>query len=89
MSQPDIALGHFNHGGAVTNWHQHPGGQRLYVVAGTARVWQRRGRHGRNSAPGTLARRRPTNGHGAAPGNDAKILSFTWGATSAEELPGG
>jgi quercetin dioxygenase-like cupin family protein len=88
-SQPDVALGHFNDG-AVTNWHQHPGGQTLYVVAGTGRVGNDED-GAVELAAGTLVVTPPNerHWHGAAPGGDAKILSFTWGATSWEELPGG
>ena len=35
--EPDTALVHFKDG-AVTFWHQHPGGQQLFVVSGQARV---------------------------------------------------
>jgi quercetin dioxygenase-like cupin family protein len=88
-SQPDVALGHFDDG-AVTNWHAHPGGQMLYVVAGTARV----GNDEQASVelpPGTLVvtPADERHWHGAAPGSDAKVLSFTWGATAWEDAPGG
>jgi quercetin dioxygenase-like cupin family protein len=88
-SHPDIALGHF-FDGAVTNWHKHPGGQTLYVVEGTARV----GTVDDGAVdlqPGTLVLTPPNerHWHGAALGSDAKILSYTWGVTAWDDLPGG
>jgi quercetin dioxygenase-like cupin family protein len=79
--QPDIAHVHF-HGGAVSNWHTHPGGQHLLVESGTARV-------GTETAgevllePGDLVitPAEERHWHGAAHGSDATILAFTWGTT--------
>jgi quercetin dioxygenase-like cupin family protein len=87
--EPDIAVGHFDDG-AVTNWHQHPGGQILYVLAGVARV----GTAADGSVllqPGTLvvAPAGERHWHGAAPGADARVLSLTWGATAWEDTAGG
>ena len=74
----------------VTNWHQHPAGRRSTSCPARARV----GNDADGAvelAPGTLVvtPADERHWHGAAPGGDAKILSFTWGATSWEELPGG
>src|SRR3954454_10885954 len=48
--RPDLARVHF-HDGAVTNWHSHPGGQQLYLLAGRGRVGMADGEH--EIAPGT------------------------------------
>jgi len=76
-SQPDVALGHFDDG-AVTNWHAHPGGQMLYVVAGTARV----GNDDDGTvelAPGTLVvtPAGERHWHGAAPGKSMTHLTIS------------
>ena len=79
--EPDIALVHF-HDGAVTNWHHHPGGQRLFVVSGAGRV-------GTDSA-GAVALARgdlvvappdERHWHGAAEGDECTMLAVTWGTT--------
>ncbi len=87
--EPDVAVGHF-HDGAVTNWHSHPGGQLLYVLAGAARV----GTEADGAvqlAPGSLvvAPAGERHWHGAAPGETARVLSLTWGATAWEDTAGG
>jgi quercetin dioxygenase-like cupin family protein len=87
--RPDAALGHF-HGGAVTNWHSHPGGQYLWLVAGRGRV----GTEAEPTCPiepGTLVIAPPgeRHWHGAAVGADADWLTLTWGTTTWEELAGG
>ena len=85
-SQPDIALGHFNDG-AVTNWHQHPGGQTLYVVSGTGRVGNDED-GAVELAPGTLVVTPPDerHWHGAAPGATTTLLAVTWGTTAWETV---
>jgi quercetin dioxygenase-like cupin family protein len=87
--RPDSALGHF-HDGAVTNWHAHPGGQHLWLVAGRGRI----GTEADGEVeidPGTLvvAPAGERHWHGAAVGSDAEWLTFTWGATAWEDRQGG
>lgn len=84
--RPDVAHVHF-HDGAVTAWHVHPGGQHLYVAAGTARV----GTDADGEVllqPGDLVVSPPgeRHWHGAAPGTDATILAVTWGTTQWEAV---
>ncbi len=78
---PDIARVHFDHG-AVTNWHQHPGGQLLYLLSGAGRVGAADGTH-TGLPPGTLVDTPPeeSHWHGADDGSDAIWLAITWGAT--------
>jgi quercetin dioxygenase-like cupin family protein len=83
--EPDIAHVHF-HGGAVSNWHSHPGGQRLFVHTGVARV----GTEDDGDVelrPGDLvvSPAGERHWHGAAPGHDASILAITWGVTDWED----
>ncbi|MEO6654043.1 MAG: cupin domain-containing protein [Ilumatobacteraceae bacterium] len=85
-SEPDLAHVHF-HDGAVSNWHQHPGGQRLFVSRGVARV----GTESDGAIelhPGDLVVSPPDerHWHGAAPGQDASLLAITWGVTEWEDL---
>ncbi len=82
--RPDIARVHFTDG-AVTFWHQHPGGQKLLVVEGRGRFGTEHEDH--ILEPGTFVDTPPDQRHyhGAAPGHDAVILAITWGATSWEE----
>jgi quercetin dioxygenase-like cupin family protein len=79
--EPDTALVHF-HGGAVTNWHHHPGGQLLFVVSGRGRVGTRE-EHSVELAVGTLVVAPPDeqHWHGAAAGEDCTLLAVTWGTT--------
>ena len=86
--RPDTAHVRFGDG-AVTNWHSHPGGQLLYVVAGVGRV-------GTDTdgavtlAPGTLVVAPPgeRHWHGAADGSDCTLLCVTWGTTCwSDEVP--
>ena len=79
---PDVARVHFE-GGAVTNWHQHPGGQLLYLVSGTGRVGQAANVYA-GLQPGTLVDTPPDEAHwhGADDGADAVWLAITWGVTS-------
>jgi quercetin dioxygenase-like cupin family protein len=83
---PDTALGHF-HGGAVTYWHQHPGGQMLFVISGTARIGTN---DGEVALPaGTLVVSEPLerHWHGANSDADCAMLTLTWGTTLWEEQP--
>jgi quercetin dioxygenase-like cupin family protein len=83
--RPDAAVGRF-HDGAVTYWHTHPGGQLLFVHAGTARV----------GTDATGAVTIPTGGlvvaepgerhwHGADHASDCALLTLTWGTTAWED----
>lgn len=86
--EPDVALVAFSDG-AVTCWHAHPGGQLIYVVRGTGVVGTD-DQSGVVLAPGTLveAPAGERHWHGAAPGQDATLLCFTWGATEwTDEAP--
>lgn len=79
--EPDIALVHFR-SGAVTNWHHHPGGQRLFVVSGSGRVGTEE--DGAVAlGPGDLVVAPPDerHWHGAATGGDCTMLAVTWGTT--------
>lgn len=86
-SQPDVALVRFNDG-AVTHWHAHPGGQLFWVVEGRAIV-------GTDTdgvvelEPGTLVEAPigESHWHGAAPGADATLLTWTWGTTAWTATP--
>jgi quercetin dioxygenase-like cupin family protein len=83
--EPDIALVHF-HDGAVTNWHHHPGGQRLFVVSGSGRV----GTEGDGAVAlgrGDLVVAPPDerHWHGAAAGAECTMLAITWGTTCWHE----
>ena len=85
-TDPDLAHVHF-HDGAVSNWHQHPGGQRLFVSSGVALV----GTESDGAVelqPGDLVVSPPHERHwnGAAPGHDASLLAVTWGTTQWEDL---
>ena len=85
-TEPDLAHVHF-HDGAVSNWHQHPGGQRLFVSSGVALV----GTEADGAVelhPGDLVVSPPDerHWHGAAPGHDASVLAITWGTTQWEDL---
>jgi len=78
---PDTALVHF-HEGAVSYWHWHPGGQQFFVVRGEARVGTEA--DGETRLPAGALVVCPANElhwHGAAPGNDATLLTITWGTT--------
>jgi quercetin dioxygenase-like cupin family protein len=85
-TEPDIAHVHF-HDGAVTNWHSHPGGQRLFVSSGIARVGTEAD-GGVELHPGDLVvcPIDERHWHGAAPGHDASMLAITWGVTRWEDL---
>lgn len=88
-SQPDVALVSFVDG-AVTHWHSHPGGQLFWVVEGSAVVGTERD-GAVELEPGTLieAPTGESHWHGAAPGKDATLLTWTWGTTdwSADAAP--
>ena len=79
--EPDIALVHFRDG-AVTNWHHHPGGQRLFVVSGSGRVGTEEDR-AVALGQGDLVVAPPDerHWHGAAAGTDCTMLAVTWGTT--------
>ena len=80
-TDPDTAFGHF-YGGAVTNWHHHPGGQLLFVVSGRGRVGTEED-DPLELEPGTLVVAPPSEAHwhGAASGSDCTMLAVTWGTT--------
>lgn len=82
---PDIARVSFADG-ACTFWHRHPGGQKLLVLAGSARIGTEDGET--ILAPGTYVDTEPMQRHyhGAAPGADCVLLAITWGATAWEEV---
>lgn len=82
--RPDIARVHFD-AGAVTFWHQHPGGQKLLCLSGRGRFGTEEGEH--ELEPGTFVDTPPMQRHyhGAAAGHDAVLLAITWGATAWEE----
>ena len=84
--RPDVARVHF-YGGAVSNWHRHPGGQHLLLLEG-------RGRFG---VPGgrarARARRLPRHAARASATSTARLrgadcvwLAITWGATAWEDV---
>lgn len=82
---PDLAHVHFRDG-AVTYWHSHPGGQRLFISSGVARV----GTEADGSVelhPGdvVVCPVDERHWHGAAPGHDASMLAITWGTTRWED----
>jgi len=83
-TRPDIARVAFADG-AVTFWHRHPGGQKLYVLDGVGRI----GLEGEEVIllPGAYVDTPPLERHyhGAAPGHHATILAITWGETAWEE----
>jgi quercetin dioxygenase-like cupin family protein len=82
---PDVARIH-HAGGAVTRWHEHPGGQVLYVLDGLARAgtadetWH-------ELEPGTLlvVPASERHWHGAAAGGACTLLSLAWGTTLWED----
>ena len=83
--RPDVARVHF-FAGAVSNWHRHPGGQQLLLLAG-------RGRFGvpgeeRELTPGDLlvTPAGERHFHGAAAGADCVWLTITWGVTEWEDI---
>jgi quercetin dioxygenase-like cupin family protein len=82
--RPDVARVHF-FAGAVSNWHRHPGGQHLLLLAGRGRFGLPDAQH--ELAPGdflvTPAGER--HYHGAAPGSDCVWLTITWGVTEWED----
>jgi quercetin dioxygenase-like cupin family protein len=86
--RPDLARVQF-HDGAVTNWHSHPGGQQLYLLAGRGRVGTADGEH--EVAPGTFVDTPAgeRHYHGAARAAGAVWLAITWGATAWEDAAGG
>ncbi|GAA4352159.1 cupin domain-containing protein [Angustibacter luteus] len=79
--RPDVAMVSFDQG-AVTCWHEHPGGQLIWVVSGLAVVGT--DEHSEVLQPGSLveAPAGERHWHGAAAGEDAVLLCFTWGTTS-------
>ncbi len=82
----DVARVHF-HAGAVTNWHQHPGGQLLLVLDGLGRVGNA-DEQWFDLAPGAFVDT-PANDrhwHGAMPGSDCVWLAITYGETAWEEV---
>lgn len=83
--EPDIAHVHF-HDGARTNWHMHPGGQRLFVSAGVACVGTEADARV-EVRPGDLVvcPAGERHWHGAAAGHDASMLAITWGTTQWED----
>lgn len=79
--RPDIARVSFRDG-AVTCWHEHPGGQYLWVVSGSAVVGtEADGPH--TLEPGALVVCPPNekHWHGADYGSDAILLTITYGTT--------
>jgi quercetin dioxygenase-like cupin family protein len=84
--QPDTALIHF-HGGAVTYWHSHPGGQQLYVVDGYARVGtEADGELALGAGALVVCPPGERHWHGAAPTAEATLLAVTWGTTAWEPV---
>lgn len=73
--------------GARTDWHRHPAGQVLYVVAGEARV-QREGGETVTAGPGDAVYAPPgeVHWHGAGPHGPMVHLSITYGGAT-EWLP--
>jgi quercetin dioxygenase-like cupin family protein len=87
--RPDTALGHFADG-ATTNWHAHPGGQLLFVIAGRARVaTEADGEVDLGVGTLVVAPAGERHWHGAAAGSDATVLSVTWGTTVWEDRASG
>ncbi len=83
--EPDTALVHF-HGGAVSNWHVHPGGQQLFVHEGTARVGtEADGEVVLEQGTLVIAPAGERHWHGAARDHDASVLAVTWGTTQWED----
>ena len=84
-SKPDIARVTFE-GSAVTHWHSHPGGQRLLVLNGRARV----GTEADGDVqlePGSFVHTPPgeRHYHGAADADGCTLLAVTWGTTKWED----
>jgi quercetin dioxygenase-like cupin family protein len=78
---PDTALVHF-FDGAVTFWHEHPGGQQLYVVRGEARVGtEADGEVAIDAGTLVVCPANEPHWHGAMPGRDTTLLAITWGVT--------
>lgn len=69
--------------GARTDWHSHPAGQVIYVVAGTARV-QTEGGEVVEAGPGDAvhAPAGELHWHGATPGSPMVHLSITHGGAT-------
>ena len=84
-SKPDIARVSFE-SAAVTHWHSHPGGQRLLILDGRARV-------GTESdgelqlEPGSFVYTPPgeRHYHGSAEDGGCTMLAVTWGTTDWED----
>jgi quercetin dioxygenase-like cupin family protein len=82
---PDTALVHFRDG-AVTFWHQHPGGQQLFVVSGRARIGtEADGEVSLDEGTLVVCPAHERHWHGAAPGTDTTLLAVTWGTTQWED----
>lgn len=81
LADADIAKIH-HEDGAVTNWHSHPGGQILMLIAGRARIGNADGTT-TEILPGTCVRTAPgeAHWHGADAGETCTWLGITWGVT--------
>ena len=83
--QPDIARVEFEDG-AVTNWHAHPGGQYLYLLAGVGCVGtEADGEVALAVGSFVQAPAGERHYHGARPGSGATFLAVTWGTTDWED----
>ena len=83
---PDTALVRF-FDGAVSFWHRHPGGQQLFVHAGTARVGTEvDGEVTLQQGSLVVCPPNERHWHGAAAGRDTTLLALTWGVTQWEDV---
>lgn len=85
-SRPDIARVSFEDD-AVTHWHSHPGGQRLLVLDGRARIGTEADGE-LQLEPGTFVHTPPgeRHYHGSADEAGCTMLAITWGTTHWEDL---
>ena len=85
VGDPDLARVHFDDG-AVTNWHEHPGGQVLLLISGVGRVGTD-AQQWRQLQPGALVETPvdERHWHGAEQGTQAVWFAMTWGVTGWED----
>lgn len=82
-TQPDIARVTFC-GDAATYWHSHPGGQRLLVLEGRARIGTADDELIVGPGAFVVAPPGERHYHGAADGSGCTMLAVTWGTTQWE-----
>ena len=82
--RPDVARVHFS-AGAVSNWHSHPGGQHLYLLAGRGRFGLEDAEHELTPGAFIATPAGQTHYHGASRGADCVWLTITWGVTNWED----